>query len=82
MPTGVRLTITRGAGPIDVQSDADSDPNVFLIAWPLRDYSQLYADGATIVVITHEREIAARFPRQLTILDGRIVDDNRRSSRP
>jgi putative ABC transport system ATP-binding protein len=43
---------------------------------------ELNADGATIVVITHEREIAARFPRQITILDGRIVDDNRRSSRP
>ena len=42
---------------------------------------ELNADGATIVVITHEREIAARFPRQITILDGRIVDDNRRSSR-
>jgi putative ABC transport system ATP-binding protein len=43
---------------------------------------ELNADGATIVVITHEREIAARFPRQITILDGRIVDDNRRSVRP
>jgi putative ABC transport system ATP-binding protein len=43
---------------------------------------ELNADGATIVVITHEREIAARFPRQITILDGRIVDDNRRYSRP
>jgi putative ABC transport system ATP-binding protein len=43
---------------------------------------ELNADGATIVVITHEREIAARFPRQITILDGRIVDDNRRSLRP
>jgi putative ABC transport system ATP-binding protein len=42
---------------------------------------ELNADGATIVVITHEREIAARFPRQITILDGRIVDDNRRYSR-
>jgi len=43
---------------------------------------ELNADGATIIVITHEREIAARFPRQITILDGRVVDDNRRSSRP
>jgi putative ABC transport system ATP-binding protein len=36
---------------------------------------ELNAEGATIVVITHEREIAARFPRQLTLLDGRIIAD-------
>lgn len=46
---GVRLTITAGAGPIDPQSDADDGCNVFVIAWPLRDYTQLYADGAVIV---------------------------------
>jgi len=37
---------------------------------------ELNAEGSTIVVITHEREIAARFPRQLTIRDGRIVADS------
>jgi putative ABC transport system ATP-binding protein len=36
---------------------------------------ELHAEGATIVVITHEREIAARLPRQITVLDGRIVGD-------
>ncbi|HLX20245.1 MAG TPA: ABC transporter ATP-binding protein [Gaiellaceae bacterium] len=36
---------------------------------------ELNADGATIVVITHEREIADRFPRRITLLDGRIVSD-------
>jgi putative ABC transport system ATP-binding protein len=41
---------------------------------------ELHADGATIVVITHEREIAARFPRQITLLDGRIVSDDERRS--
>jgi putative ABC transport system ATP-binding protein len=40
---------------------------------------ELNAEGATIVVITHEREIAERFPRQITLLDGRVVsDDDRR----
>ena len=39
---------------------------------------ELNAEGATIVVITHEHEIAARFPRQITLLDGRIVSDERR----
>ena len=31
--------------------------------------------GATLVVITHDREIAARLPRQITMRDGRIVDE-------
>ena len=37
--------------------------------------AQLNRDGATIVVITHERAIAARCPRQIQILDGRVVAD-------
>jgi putative ABC transport system ATP-binding protein len=44
---------------------------------------ELNAEGATIVVITHEHEIAGRFPRQIALLDGRIVaDEDRRSTRP
>jgi putative ABC transport system ATP-binding protein len=35
----------------------------------------LNAEGATIVVITHEREIAERLPRQIELLDGRVVAD-------
>ncbi len=31
--------------------------------------------GTTIVVITHEREIARRLPRQIEMLDGRVVSD-------
>jgi putative ABC transport system ATP-binding protein len=38
-------------------------------------FDQLHAQGATIVVITHDREIAARFHRQVHMLDGRIVND-------
>jgi putative ABC transport system ATP-binding protein len=34
--------------------------------------------GTTIVVITHEREIARRLPRRLEMLDGRIVSDTSR----
>ena len=39
---------------------------------------ELNADGATIVVITHEHDIAARFPRQITMRDGLVVSDERR----
>src|SRR6185312_8958770 len=39
---------------------------------------ELHADGATIVVITHDRELAARLPRQVEVLDGRIVADTMR----
>ncbi len=39
---------------------------------------ELNAEGATIIVITHEHEIAARFPRQIVLLDGRIVSDGKR----
>jgi putative ABC transport system ATP-binding protein len=37
--------------------------------------TELNEEGATIVVITHEREMAARLPRQIEMLDGRIVAD-------
>jgi putative ABC transport system ATP-binding protein len=36
---------------------------------------ELNAQGATIVVITHDRELAACLPRQVQMLDGRIVAD-------
>jgi putative ABC transport system ATP-binding protein len=42
---------------------------------------ELNDEGATIVVITHEREIAGRLPRQIELLDGRIVADTMRDQR-
>jgi len=43
---------------------------------------ELNAEGATIVVITHEHEIAARFARQISLRDGRIVADERKRAEP
>jgi putative ABC transport system ATP-binding protein len=31
--------------------------------------------GTTVVVITHEQIVASHLPRQVSMLDGRVVDD-------
>jgi putative ABC transport system ATP-binding protein len=36
---------------------------------------ELNADGATIIVVTHDQALAARIPRQITMLDGQITAD-------
>jgi putative ABC transport system ATP-binding protein len=42
---------------------------------------ELHGQGATIVVITHDHEVADRFPREVALLDGRVVSDSGRSGR-
>ena len=38
---------------------------------------ELHASGRTIVLITHEHEVAARASRRLVISDGQITSDER-----
>ncbi|REE96866.1 ABC transporter ATP-binding protein [Thermomonospora umbrina] len=37
---------------------------------------ELHAGGTTVVIITHDREIAASLPRQVRMRDGRVVSDS------
>ena len=35
----------------------------------------LHGEGRTVILITHDNEIAARAKRIIRIMDGKIVDD-------
>jgi putative ABC transport system ATP-binding protein len=43
-----------------------------------RLFESLVADGKTILMVTHDSELAARVPRALTLADGLFVDEARR----
>jgi len=44
-------------------------------------FVRLHHDGATIAIITHDREIAAQLPRRVEMRDGRIVADTAGAAR-
>jgi putative ABC transport system ATP-binding protein len=43
---------------------------------------ELNATGATIMLITHDAHLAEQLPRQIRMLDGRIVADTARGAAP
>lgn len=45
-------------------------------------FDKLNAEGRTIIVATHERDIIHYANRQLTLVDGRVVDDARTEAEP
>ena len=36
---------------------------------------ELHAEGTTVIVITHDATLAARFPRRISLFDGQIIED-------
>ncbi|MEU3018796.1 MULTISPECIES: ABC transporter ATP-binding protein [unclassified Nocardiopsis] len=42
----------------------------------MRVLGELNEDGVTVVVITHDRELAASLPRRVEVRDGRVVSDS------
>ena len=38
---------------------------------------ELHAEGRTILIITHDRELATSLPRRISMRDGRIEADER-----
>jgi putative ABC transport system ATP-binding protein len=41
----------------------------------MRVLLDLHGTGTTVIVITHEGMVASHLPRQVVMLDGRVVDD-------
>jgi putative ABC transport system ATP-binding protein len=41
-------------------------------------FARLNAEGRTILMVTHERDISRYADRQVTLVDGRVADDTRR----
>jgi putative ABC transport system ATP-binding protein len=48
----------------------------------MRLFGELNADGITIVLVTHEQDIAAHAKRQVRFLDGSIVSDHLTGEQP
>jgi putative ABC transport system ATP-binding protein len=43
---------------------------------------ELHEAGTTVVIITHDHDVAASLPRQISLRDGRIESDERRGATP
>jgi putative ABC transport system ATP-binding protein len=43
-------------------------------------FHQLNAEGNTIIIVTHEPDIAERCPRSIRVLDGKVTSDQKRAA--
>ncbi|HVE91595.1 MAG TPA: aminotransferase class IV [Actinomycetota bacterium] len=48
---GVRVTVTRGTGPVDPNGEVAESGSTLVTAWPIGDYSRLYEDGAALITL-------------------------------
>ena len=72
-----RVAIARALAndpPLIVADEPTGNLDSVTAAEILRLFESLVAAGTTIVTVTHDRELAARFTRVLEIADGAIVD--------
>jgi putative ABC transport system ATP-binding protein len=44
----------------------------------LEEFHRLHDDGATVILITHDVQLASSLPRRVTVRDGRVIGDERR----
>ena len=75
-----RVAITRAivGEPAIVLADEPTGNLDSTTSWSIIDLMRgLHADGATIIVITHDTELANSFTRQVAMRDGRIISDSR-----
>ncbi len=75
-------------GTVEIARAVVSDPPLLLADEPTGNLDSasdesivsllhdLHAEGTSIIVITHDNELAARLPRRVMIRDGRIVTDS------
>ena len=40
-------------------------------------FAALHSEGHTIILVTHEREVAEHAQRHIVLRDGKIIEDNR-----
>ncbi len=71
-PAPALLLADEPTGNLDTHSGADV----------LGLFRSLHASGHTIVMVTHNSEIAASIPRRVEMRDGRVVSDERTGSGP
>jgi putative ABC transport system ATP-binding protein len=62
--------------PILLADEPTGNLDSITAAAVLELFADLNADGQTIVVVTHERDIRSIVGREVTLMDGRIVSDD------
>jgi putative ABC transport system ATP-binding protein len=75
-----RVTIARaiaGSPPVVLADEPTGNLDSATGAAVLELFEELNRQGATIIVITHDRAIAARMPRRVEVLDGHIIADTK-----